>query len=544
MGNKENRKGLSKTDDCAESLASSRIVSGINLDYTGSPGCLRLLGDWFRSCIYKHVKCRSSIAGRFIDNRSRVSLPTRLIHIYKFDSDYQLRLVPTEGLRGAYAALSHCWGKLDRQPLMTTRENMPTHRNDIPMDSLPKTFRDAVIATCSLGLRRLWIDSLCIVQDDEEDWKRESLKMADVYRNASITLAATDAKDSAQGLFHRFYRSPVVVPFLQSFSRMAAELTENWIEINHNDSLLPAIMASSLGRRAWATQEWALSRRMLHFRSNGVIWSCRELGDVGIDQHKIPQPLLYLRPDWKREWETVIFWYSARKLTYVKDRLAAIEGLARELAGVDSVDKYLHGIWAKEASCQLLWYGVRGPHDRIEELSRTVPTWSWASVAQGVDFLGRHQARKSLCWFIDTFDEGFSLYCRIKDFPTSQCDVVDGQMNNARLEKLLGRKIHQRLDLYFRMTEEIDRKFYVLLDKERGTWGVFLFDNDDIPQIRASCLQISEVAAKYTDMESVFGILLVEDIPTHHFAARRIGVGVISDLAWFDYAQEKEIFLV
>src|SRR5438034_1924444 len=75
------------------------------------------------------------------------------------------------------------------------------------MRALPKTFQDAVLLTRALGVRYLWIDSLCIIQDDEKDWKRENPKMGEVYQYATITIAAAHARDSSEGCF---YEEPCV----------------------------------------------------------------------------------------------------------------------------------------------------------------------------------------------------------------------------------------------------------------------------------------------------------------------------------------------
>ena len=78
-----------------------------------------------------------------------------------------------------YAALSHCWGKV--RPLTTTSTNLNQHLISIPLSSMPEMFQDAVIASRELGIRYLWIDSLCIIQDSVEDWELECSKMGRVY---------------------------------------------------------------------------------------------------------------------------------------------------------------------------------------------------------------------------------------------------------------------------------------------------------------------------------------------------------------------------
>lgn len=87
----------------------------------------------------------------------------------------------------------------------------------IDWDDLPRTFQDAVITTRAIGIQYLWIDSLCIIQDDLGDWRQESSKMAEVYTNAWLTIAASYARDSTEGLFDACYRpslEAVELPYL------------------------------------------------------------------------------------------------------------------------------------------------------------------------------------------------------------------------------------------------------------------------------------------------------------------------------------------
>jgi hypothetical protein len=102
-----------------------------------------------------------------------------------------VRLVHTIGQKGNYIALSHCWGSTNL--IRTTTRTLSTHEEGILITDLPKTFRDAISICRYLKVQFLWIDSLCIIQDDEQDWEREASRMADVYANAYLTIAASAA---------------------------------------------------------------------------------------------------------------------------------------------------------------------------------------------------------------------------------------------------------------------------------------------------------------------------------------------------------------
>lgn len=100
-----------------------------------------------------------------------------------------------------YVALSHCWGEQEHWPkCLTTIETLEERMSHIPWDIIPQTFRDAIIFTRQLGLEYIWIDSVCIVQNDHKDWERESMLMDSVYANAFVTFAAVASPDSRGGL--------------------------------------------------------------------------------------------------------------------------------------------------------------------------------------------------------------------------------------------------------------------------------------------------------------------------------------------------------
>lgn len=113
---------------------------------------LALAKDWLDECRQQHPQCASG----YVPN-----LPRRVIDV----SDGQLLLAtPKTGTAGYWVALSHCWGT--EYTLKTTTDNLELHKRAIGWDSLPKTFKDAILVTRALQVRYLWIDSLCIIQDD------------------------------------------------------------------------------------------------------------------------------------------------------------------------------------------------------------------------------------------------------------------------------------------------------------------------------------------------------------------------------------------
>jgi hypothetical protein len=123
-----------------------------------------------------------------------------------------------------YVTLSHCWGTVETLKLM--KSNVQALSSTIPLHSLCKTFQDAVLVTSLLGYKYLWIDSMCIIQDNEDDWRKESALMSEVYSNAVVNLAATDAKDGSVGLFHQRVIARITKQYVQTKSLQTYEIPD------------------------------------------------------------------------------------------------------------------------------------------------------------------------------------------------------------------------------------------------------------------------------------------------------------------------------
>ena len=139
--------------------------------------------------------------------KKKSGLPTRVIDVNPSSDSQNPRLVATRGENEKYVALSHCWGSLMESEAgkhaRTLSSNIQTMLAEIPLHLLPQNFQDAVTTVRELGLRYLWIDALCIIQDDPLDWAREAAKMGDVYGSAYLTIAATSATSSTDGFLRR-----------------------------------------------------------------------------------------------------------------------------------------------------------------------------------------------------------------------------------------------------------------------------------------------------------------------------------------------------
>ena len=171
-------------------------------------------------------------------------------------------MTPTE----RYVALSYLWGSSSYGISRTVRANLDKLERGIGIQELDRTFRDAVIVTHQLGIRYLWIDALCIVQDNREDFMKEVRDMDRIFSNAYCTIAASSAPDIADG-FLTPQRSRAVVPMkeVDGTPISVCELIDDFQQ---------DVDGAPLSRRGWVLQERALSRRTIFFTPAQTYWQC------------------------------------------------------------------------------------------------------------------------------------------------------------------------------------------------------------------------------------------------------------------------------
>jgi hypothetical protein len=300
-------------------------------------------------------------------------------------------------MKERYVALSYCWG-VDRQTVMLTRSNKPHLLAGVAVDHLDPTIRDSVTVARELGFRFLWVDALCILQDDAQ-WKaRELEKMGDIYRNATLSIVVSGAKDVTRGFLH--CRTPTVNRRQPVFKFHTEETSEEGTD--NTIILVPATRKADNGitepwyQRAWTMQEMLFSRRRLQFRLHQATWTCH-CNDATVREYDgwisgLARP--YYNPDFDPvrslvrsenvstranavlwNWLSLVSEYSARQIRYHSDRLPAISAIAREFAARLESD-YACGLWMSYLPMCLLWYH-RIPGDLSDRKSG--PSWSWAS---------------------------------------------------------------------------------------------------------------------------------------------------------------------
>ncbi len=240
---------------------------------TAPPSHSALAMKWLTKCDNDHTKCKAS--------RKKDLLPTRLIDIGdKASGDPYLQITAdaSETLVGAkYLTLSHCWCNIQIRTL--EKANIEDMKKGIVMSSLPQTFQDAIRVTRELGQQYLWIDSLCIIQDSDEDWFQESSRMGDIYSNSYCTISATGAEDGSMGLFLDHKPPPAAKSSLYISANWDGEVHRKYEYTgapNHETKEMweREVDSAPLNQRAWVFQERFLSHRNLMFGRNCLFWEC------------------------------------------------------------------------------------------------------------------------------------------------------------------------------------------------------------------------------------------------------------------------------
>jgi hypothetical protein len=230
-----------------------------------SDACFIQLRSWLSICQKEHSLCQAH-------EKSRFELPKRLINIR---APKCIRLCETSSLSApdiSYATLSHCWGDPSSySPCVIQTHSLDEHLTCILWDKIPKTFRDAIIVTRRLGLKFLWIDSLCIIQDDLDDWAEESAKMSRIYANAVLTIAASAAENATQGFLGLRHSQEEIIK-LSPENMTPIHIRK---DLHSNVPVTFSYTKILLNTRGWVFQERLLSRRILYFEREEIICECR-----------------------------------------------------------------------------------------------------------------------------------------------------------------------------------------------------------------------------------------------------------------------------
>ena len=402
---------------------------------TSSAACWDLVLQWLRNCTENHHEnCV---------NPNPEYLPKRVIDVGGAEEAelYLCTDVSRGGNKARYMTLSHCWGSAKIPTLIST--NIHEMQCGFKLSSLPRTFREAILITRRLGIRYLWVDSLCILQDSELDWQEEAATMKDVYGNSYCNIAAAGARNSNEGLFiereelslqlchvRLTWNSENLPPNPQRIKqKMHYTLQEAHTEVDLDEE--------PLNKRAWFFQERLLAPRVLYFASEQIFWECerllacetrpegrestkkrnfREIQHV-YDKQKPSSEVVLLKEDsskgnppitnrllikdkrlssqktagkahslgesWCSQWLKLVNDYSKCDMTRGSDKLVALSGIAKIFKDTYE-QEYLAGLWREDLVYELLWRLENSFQMITRPVSRRpetyrAPSWSWAS---------------------------------------------------------------------------------------------------------------------------------------------------------------------
>ncbi|KAL7954955.1 heterokaryon incompatibility domain-containing protein [Trichoderma compactum] len=426
-------------------------VGVLNLpNRTDSEASLKWVVEKLRHCDNNH-ECRQK------NSDSSGARPQRILDIGSTDNDQvRLKIFDANDVEiPKYACLSHCWGA--SKPSSTTTANFISHEQGIRWTTLSPLFQDTIKYVRRLGISLLWIDSLCIIQDDKEDWRKEAAKMASVYQNAYLVISASKSSGSGDSLFSEVDQQlkPSVIPipslgkesivcFRKSLTHMPGYMDQKFAK----PSPLPTF------NRGWIFQERLLSSRILHFGPQELSWECLQesacqctghyASSVTVDPVHMVHTMAALRvlnpkavfnqDYWKKlygtqqvkAWHMIVEDYTRLHLTFESDIYPAISGIAKRFQS-SSGSEYVAGLWTKSLIDDLAWHKENTAGDSTKHIEWhqrpkvwRAPTWSWAAVRGHVEFLD--------------IGTGTSALCEVEEvkFSTYQADPT-GELKNGHL---------------------------------------------------------------------------------------------------------------
>lgn len=388
---------------------------------------LQMVKTWMHTCVEQHPRCRELHAWRTSGSKFQ---PKRLVDVGATgEMTWRLILKEDDAISPTtYATLSHRWSYGQQFKLLT--RNLQVYTDGQPLDILPQLFQDAFTVIKSLGIRYLWVDCLCIIQDSLSDWEIESLEMSKIYTNSICNISTTGLEDNSTGFLDKVC-DYLPLPY-RVHPNWAQKVDEGWYVL---DPFFwwAQVTKAPLTKRGWVFQERFLAPRVIHFGPEQVLWECASLDACEAFPQGVPaivqsprhtgfKRLDFLFKNYRGDglppgtgrvlsmteedllycWCEIVQAYTRTSLTKPRDKLIALAGVAQlmssssDLTHVTSSKKYLAGLFEQHLLLMLEWHsygnissqfepaGVRPPQYRA-------PSWSWASIDGRVfyDYLPR-----------------------------------------------------------------------------------------------------------------------------------------------------------
>ncbi|KAK1826629.1 heterokaryon incompatibility protein-domain-containing protein [Podospora conica] len=344
---------------------------------------------WLNLCRQEHKLCET---GKFYT-------PRRVLDLGDLELPLNVRLYePTPGEELEYLCLSYRWSATPT--LQTRKSNINQHKINIPWDALPLAFQHVCSVARRLGLRFVWIDALCLTQDDVAEKALDIAVMDSIFEGAVLTIVSAWADGPEQGLF-----SDLGDFTHQEFQGTTPDGAVQTVCVRRR---LPHFKGGDLPilNRGWIYQELFLSPRLVFFLENEIVWQCQEhtecqcspyqtvevwdrtklrggFGTRSLRQLNGVRRVFQDRPplsllDANAYWWSHIHEYSMCDLTNPSDKLPAIQGLATRMAPELRLGSYIAGMWEKSLIFDLAWY-TWDPRPAAPG-ARRASTLSWASI--------------------------------------------------------------------------------------------------------------------------------------------------------------------
>jgi hypothetical protein len=511
------------------------------------------------------------------------SLPSRVPDLEALPGSDALCLKTTKSRKGIYCTLSH---KIET--LKTTLSTIEDRKSGIYFNSLPETFKHAVEIARKLGFRYLWIDSLCIVQEDKSDWEKESLEMASIYLYSCLTIAATASTDSKSRIFRERPQRPCIcIPYdCYSQDSLPNSPEKGHMLISEQKTSWDKLAQASLNRRAWVMQERALSRRILDYAEDQLYWECqketcsenKQISD-GKTLHTIIQPLdfFHKEPQLHSNWYGLLSEYTNTALTREENRLPALAGIARFIERVTG-DRSVAGLWKSDLHFGLLSISVDS--DMKNPKTVRAPSWSWASCEGPIMYeIWNHSHKRIPTMGVDCLKIEYEGRHLISPIKASRL-VLSARIHLVRFDDVEGFALPEPLAYSANSQQHAVFKTYVLyslraLEENIEANGEFPTSIDQIPMPNSLrsfigwctfdqgkpqeehnlfAIQISttppDAYARSAYQEGVENVLILQQILDFYYAEgcgiyRRIGMGVSNSSAQsFEGLPKKKILLM
>jgi hypothetical protein len=541
-------------------LSSGQVGGRIVADVDSNT--FKIIRSWAKICQSSHSPdCESLIGSKITDGSpasTNLPLPTRILDISP-THDSSIRLVESKGTIAKYVALSHRWW--ENGSITTTKATLQERLSRIPFEDLSKTFQDAIRVTHGLGLYYLWIDALCIIQDDSADWEAESAEMGRVFENAEYTISASAAEDDTLGFLGPRHHDLVPMKYRR---RAKQKPKGNMFLRRSTERYVQDVTSSPLNNRAWVLQERILSRRIIHFTKNQVYWECRRMvrhetwpqidhrdGQAKDEREPNPFSTLLTRFSQKenqehamsliyREWSKLVSQYSRMGLTKPSDKLPAVSGLINVIKRFIKSDKYF-GIWTDDIF-GLLWNAEQG--SRPKPLEKRAPSWSWVALDCPVNYC----LRPGLFAYLREWPTRTLKELVFHQAETSTRDVSLHVEAPLKSSEFILSKLSTTTPLFRSLPYanyiSFHPPFYEVRETSEGeSWlGLCKFDLDeDVPPTRSAiCLPVVKCGDENHE-HTCFLLLEPTGKPNEYV---RVGVGWVDGLDWFDGLESQHAVLV